>query len=49
MLSQDMISKYITPETHVYISGPPGMVTSVREQAKHSGAAHICTDSFVGY
>lgn len=49
MLSQDLVSKYVTPETHVYISGPPGMVAAVHGHAKQSGAQHVHTDSFVGY
>lgn len=49
MLSQAMVGKYITPDTHVYISGPPPMVAAVCEQAKHAGAVHVHTNSFVGY
>lgn len=48
-LSQGLLAKYLTPSAHVYISGPPTMVTTVRDYAKNAGAQHIHTDHFSGY
>jgi len=49
VLSPAMLGTYMTPATHVYISGPSSMVAIAREYAKQSGAQHIHTDHFTGY
>jgi ferredoxin-NADP reductase len=36
-------------ERHVYVSGPPSMVTAVTSQAVSLGVTNITTDSFTGY
>jgi ferredoxin-NADP reductase/Na+-translocating ferredoxin:NAD+ oxidoreductase RnfD subunit len=48
-LTQEMIGRYVTPATHVYISGPPGMVTSTKQLVNQAGVTHIHTDHFTGY
>jgi ferredoxin-NADP reductase len=36
-------------ERHTYLSGPPGMVGSLKSALRRSGARRIHTDVFVGY
>jgi ferredoxin-NADP reductase len=48
-IDQDIMKKYVTPDAHVYVSGPPTMVTTVKDLAKKAGALHIHTDHFTGY
>jgi ferredoxin-NADP reductase len=49
VLNQAILSEYVTPESHVYISGPPAMVTNVKQLARNAGALSVHTDSFSGY
>lgn len=32
-----------------FISGPPGMITAIREKCKNAGITHIVNDTFKGY
>jgi glycine betaine catabolism B len=48
-ITSQIIEKYITSMHHVYISGPPAMVTSVADMAKQAGATTVHTDHFSGY
>jgi ferredoxin-NADP reductase len=49
LIDQDVINKYIHHRTEVYVSGPPGIVTSVKHMAKLAGARAVHTDHFTGY
>lgn len=48
-LDSELLQKYATVESHVYISGPPGMVTKTKETARQVGLRNIHTDQFSGY
>ena len=48
-ITPELLKRHITPETHVYVSGPPAMVTSVKDLARAAGAKFIHTDHFSGY
>ncbi|MDB5176660.1 MAG: hypothetical protein JWN75_328 [Candidatus Saccharibacteria bacterium] len=48
-LTQEMLERYITPKTHVYISGSPFMVVTTEQLVHATGTAHIHTDEFIGY
>ena len=36
-------------DRHTYLSGPPGMVGSLKSALRRSGARRIHTDVFIGY
>lgn len=48
-LTREIVERYIEPDMHVYISGPPAMVTKTKQVARDAGAIHIHTDHFTGY
>ncbi len=48
-LTGDMLDDYVTPETHVYISGSPAMVASTKQLVHTIDAKNIHTDEFAGY
>lgn len=50
-ISSEILAKYISAGTqpHVYISGPPAMVTATKLLVKNKGVKTIKTDHFTGY
>ena len=48
-LTQDILEKYVSADSHIYISGAPTMVTTTKELAHQAGATHVHTDLFSGY
>jgi ferredoxin-NADP reductase len=48
-LTSDILNDYITPETHVYISGSPAMVTTTKQLVHALGVKRVHTDEFTGY
>ncbi len=48
-IDEELIEKYLKPEQHVYISGPPAMVTSVKRAVRSVGKNEVHTDHFSGY
>ncbi len=49
-VTPQLLQKYVTPESHLYISGPPAMVTATKHAAKQMHVTqHIHTDHFSGY
>ncbi len=49
MVTSELLKKYATPKHSVYISGPPGMVTSVKKMADSMDVIQVHTDHFSGY
>ena len=49
VITRELLTRYIQPDSHVYISGPPPMVTRAKRYAASLGARHIRTDHFKGY
>ncbi len=49
LLTKEILSRYVEPSTHVYVSGPPPMVTATKQMALDAGAIHVHTDHFAGY
>lgn len=49
VVTTKLIKKYATDKHHIYISGPPMMVTAVKSMAKEVGVSEIHTDHFSGY
>jgi ferredoxin-NADP reductase len=48
-LTSDTVGDYVTPETHVYISGSPAMVAATKLLVRTIGAKQVHTDEFTGY
>lgn len=48
-LDQETVKDFVTTQSHVYISGPPTIVTNAKEFARNAGALRIYTDHFTGY
>ena len=48
-LNAHTIDRYVTSESHVYISGSPSMVTTTKRLVKDNSKAVIHTDNFSGY
>ncbi len=48
-LKKKLLERYVKPETHVYVSGPSGMVTATKQLVREAGVMNIHTDHFTGY
>jgi ferredoxin-NADP reductase len=48
-VSLEILRKYMKSGGHIYVSGPPAMVTGVAQMAHEVGAVKVHTDHFAGY
>lgn len=48
-IDDDLLKKYVSVDTEVFVSGPPTMVTRIAAKVRTIGATTIHTDHFSGY
>lgn len=48
-VNEETIKRYLAHSGHVYVSGPPSMVTAVKDAAVRVGVTKVHTDLFSGY